>query len=84
MNLNLIANKKQDDIQAILYCAILFGDMKSISRILHPQGIFMGMAMLKFILSFKQLFCWIIQKGIRFTTLPSMQNKIKLYLRIRS
>ena len=54
MNLNLIANKKQDDIQAILYCAILFGDMKSISRILHPQGRFMGMTKLRFIFSFKQ------------------------------
>ena len=54
MNLNLIANKKQDDIQAILYCAILFGDMKSISRILHPKGRFMGMTKLRFIFSFKQ------------------------------
>ena len=54
MNLNLIANKKQDDIQAILYCAILFGDIRSIMKILHPQGNFMGVSKARFIYTFKQ------------------------------
>jgi hypothetical protein len=54
MKLNLIVNKKQDDIQSILYCAILFSDIRSITKILHPQGNFMGMSKARFIHSFKQ------------------------------
>ena len=54
MKLNLIENRKQDDIQSILYCAILFCDLRSITKILHPQGNFMGMSKARFIHSFKQ------------------------------
>ena len=54
MKLNLIENRKQDDIQSILYCAILFFDLRSITKILHPQGDFMGMSKARFIHSFKQ------------------------------
>lgn len=54
MKLNLIENRKQDDIQSILYCAILFCDLQSITKILHPQGSFMGMSKARFIHSFKQ------------------------------
>ena len=54
MKLNLIVNKKQDDIQSILYCAILFSDLRSLTKILHPQGNFMGMSKARFIHSFKQ------------------------------
>lgn len=37
------SNKRTENIKGMLYCAIIFGDVEMVDRILHPKGNYAGM-----------------------------------------
>ena len=49
MKIEMKLNKSNENIKSILYCAILFGDVETVAKILHPQGHFVGMSKARFL-----------------------------------
>lgn len=44
MMINLEKNERENRIKSILYIAILFDDMETVQKLLHPKGEFLGMS----------------------------------------
>lgn len=49
IELNMKKNKNLQSMQSLIYCAILFEDMDTVKKLLHPQGDFLGMSKYRFL-----------------------------------